>query len=168
MLGSTRPETWLVLHAPTTVKSHKVAFMLGSTRPVTRPIILILYTTTTVNSYPVLLSRFHALIAPTIILYTIHSGTNSADVSREKGETTNTDPSLCSTPISLQRSQLILEEHSKEHAFMCSSDHPQLTARQTLEDYLARKLHTACKSKMAFRFLIQDKLKKTYLCVSNQ
>lgn len=142
--------------------------MLGSTRPVTRPIILILYTTTTVNSYPVLLSRFHALIAPTIILYTIHSGTDSADMSREKGETTNTDPSLCSTPISLQRSQLILEEHSKEHAFMCSSDHPQLTARQTLEDYLARKLHTACKSKMAFRFLIQDKLKKTYLCVSNQ
>ena len=93
---------------------------------------------------------------------------DSEDVSREKGEATSTHPPLCSAPISLQRSQLILEEHSKEHASVCCSNHPQPTVWDTLEDYLARKLHTACKSKLAFRFLIQDKLKKTYLCVSKQ
>jgi len=100
-----------------------------------------------------------------------HVGMESAECSsgaadREERGTDSSRLALSSMSFNLHRRQLILEERKEEAGLYSSSPHSLPTAQQTMEDYLARTLHAASRSRMAFRFLIQDNLKQTYLCVS--
>lgn len=100
-----------------------------------------------------------------------HVGMESAECSsgatdREERGTDSSCLALSSMSFNLHRQQLILEERKGEARLCSSSTHSLPTARQSMEDYLARTLHAASRSRMAFRFLIQDNLKQTYLCVS--
>jgi len=91
---------------------------------------------------------------------------SSGAADREERGTDSSRLALSSMSFNLHRRQLILEERKEEAGLYSSSPHSLPTAQQTMEDYLARTLHAASRSRMAFRFLIQDNLKQTYLCVS--